>query len=122
MTQLDYRDPQSRYALLYPRCWHITAQVKDQLVLRCMDRGDFVAQATLTPWKKAEKGKHLTAEEFKQAMNSMAGWEAGEGVASRRSAGRERPLDLSLFDIRTHGRHHGGAELSISSPRPKASR
>jgi hypothetical protein len=75
MTQLDYRDPQGRYAFVYPRCWHITAQVKDQLVLRCMDRGDFVAQATLTPWKKVEKGKHLTAEEFKQAMNSMAGWE-----------------------------------------------
>jgi hypothetical protein len=76
MTQLDYRDPQGRYSLLYPRCWHITGQVKDQLVLRCMDRGDFVAQATLTPWKKADKGKHETPEEFKQAMNSMAGWEA----------------------------------------------
>ncbi|HTU21306.1 MAG TPA: hypothetical protein VMG10_24850, partial [Gemmataceae bacterium] len=75
MTQLDYRDPQSRYSLLYPRCWHITAQVKDQLVMRCMDRGNFVAQATLTPWKKADKGKHLTPEEFKQAMNEMAGWE-----------------------------------------------
>jgi hypothetical protein len=75
MTQLDYRDPQGRYSLLYPRCWHITASVKDQLVLRCMDRGDFVAQVTLTPWKKAEKGKHLTPEEFKQAMNDMAGWE-----------------------------------------------
>lgn len=75
MTQLDYRDPQGRYSILYPRCWHITAQLKDQLVLRCMDRGDFVAQVTLTPWKKADKGKHLTPEEFKQAMNGMAGWE-----------------------------------------------
>jgi len=75
MTQLDYRDPQSRYSLLYPRCWHITAQVQEQLVMRCMDRGDFVAQVTLTPWKKSEKTKHVTPEEFKQAMNSMAGWE-----------------------------------------------
>ncbi|HTU21541.1 MAG TPA: hypothetical protein VMG10_26120 [Gemmataceae bacterium] len=75
MTQLDYRDPQGRYSLLYPRCWQITAQVKDQLVARCMDRGDFVAQVTLTPWKKADKGKHLTPDEFKQAMDSMAGWE-----------------------------------------------
>jgi hypothetical protein len=75
MMQLDYRDPQGRYSLLYPRCWHITAQMKDQLVLRCMDRGDFVAQAVLTPWKKADKGKHMTAEEFKQAMNEMPGWQ-----------------------------------------------
>lgn len=75
MTQLDYRDPQGRYSLLYPRCWHITAQVKDQLVMRCMDRGDFVAQVTLTPWKKAEKGKHVAAEEFKQVMNDIGGWQ-----------------------------------------------
>jgi hypothetical protein len=75
LAQLDYRDPQGRYAFLYSREWHITALVKDQLVLRCMDRGDFVAQATMTPWKKDEKGKHMTADEFKQAMNSMAGWE-----------------------------------------------
>jgi hypothetical protein len=75
MTQLDYHDPKNRYSLLYPREWHITAQVKDQLVMRYMERGDFVAQVTLTPWKKADKGKHLTAEEFKQTMNDMAGWE-----------------------------------------------
>ncbi|HZV04581.1 MAG TPA: hypothetical protein VE999_05785 [Gemmataceae bacterium] len=75
LTQLDYRDAQGRYSLLYPREWHVTAQMKDQLVMRCLDRGDFVAQATLTPWKKAEKGKHLTPEAFKEAMNSMAGWQ-----------------------------------------------
>jgi hypothetical protein len=82
MTQLDYRDSQSRFSMLYPREWHITAQVKDQLVLRCMDRGDFVAQATVTPWKKAEKGKHMTPEEFKQTMNDMAGWEPEKELQS----------------------------------------
>jgi hypothetical protein len=74
MTQLDYRDPQGKYSLLCPRSWHITAQMKDQLVLRCMDRGDFVAQAALMPWKKVEKGQHTSPDEFKQAMNDMAGW------------------------------------------------
>ncbi len=82
MMQLDYRDPQGRYSLLYPRQWHITAQVKEQLVLRYMERGDYVAQATLTPWKKADKGKHMTPEEFKQAMNSMAGWEPEKELQS----------------------------------------
>jgi hypothetical protein len=75
MKQLDYRDPQGRFAFLYPREWHITAQAKEHLVMRYMDRGDFVAQVTLTPWKKADKGKHMTAEEFKQAMNDTGGWE-----------------------------------------------
>jgi hypothetical protein len=75
MTQLDYRDPQGRYSFLYAREWHITAQPKDHLVMRYMDRGDFVAQVTLTPWKKVEKGQHMKPEEFKQAMNNMTGWE-----------------------------------------------
>ncbi len=82
MTQLDYRDRQNRYSMLYPREWHVTAQVKDQLVLRCMDRGDFVAQATVTPWKKADKDKHMTPEEFKQTMNDMAGWEPEKELQS----------------------------------------
>ncbi len=75
LTQLDYRDPQGRFSFLHPREWHVTAQGKEQLILRYMERGDFIAQLTLTPWKKAEKGKHLTAEEFKEAMNDTAGWE-----------------------------------------------
>lgn len=108
MTQLDYRDPQGRYALLYPRCWHITAQLKDQLVLRCMDRGNFVAQATLTPWKKADKGKHLTAEEFQQAMNSMAGWEPEKEL----QAG-EVPADNGrwIYRYSTSGRIQGVAAV-----------
>jgi hypothetical protein len=75
MKQLDYRDSQGRFSFLYSREWHLTAQSKEHLVMRYMDRGDFVAQVTLTPWKKADKGKHMTAEEFKQAMNDTGGWE-----------------------------------------------
>jgi hypothetical protein len=62
--------------------WHITAQGKEHLVMRFMDRGDFVAQATITPWKKADKGKHMSAEDFKQAMNDTAGWEPEKELQS----------------------------------------
>jgi hypothetical protein len=40
-----------------------------------MERGDFVAQATLSPWTKAEKGKHLSGEEFQEAMDATPGWQ-----------------------------------------------
>jgi hypothetical protein len=82
LLQLDYRDPQGRYSFLYPRQWHITSQTKEHLVMRYMERGDFVAQATITPWKKAEKGKHITAEEFKETMNNLAGWEPDKELQS----------------------------------------
>ncbi len=75
LLMLDYRDPQGRFALLYPREWHISSAAKDHLIMRLMDRGDFVAQVTVTPWTNAEKGKHITAEEFKEKVNNLAGWE-----------------------------------------------
>ncbi len=73
---LDYRDPQSRWSLLYGREWHIVSETKEHVVLRLMDRGDFVAQVTITPWTSADKGKHMTPEEFKTKVNDTAGWQA----------------------------------------------
>jgi hypothetical protein len=76
LVQLEYRDPQGRFALLCPREWQVVAEMKDHLVMRLMDKGDFIAQVTLTPWKTAGKGQHMTADQFKEAMNETAGWEA----------------------------------------------
>ncbi len=73
---LDYRDPKGRFALLHGREWQVVAQTDEHLVMRLMDRGDFVAQLTVTPWTAAEKGKHLTPEDFKKAMNETPGWKA----------------------------------------------
>jgi hypothetical protein len=75
MTCLQYHDPKSRYDLAFAREWQIVGQTGDHLVLRFMERGDFIAQVTITPWTASEKGKHLSAEEFKEAMARTPGWE-----------------------------------------------
>jgi hypothetical protein len=75
MTQIDYRDGKGRYDLLHTRDWQLVGQTADHLVLRLMDRGDFLAQATITPWTPAGDGKHLTGEEFKALMDKTPGWE-----------------------------------------------
>jgi hypothetical protein len=75
MLNLECADVKGRFELMHPREWQTVSQTADHLVLRLIERGDFIAQATITPWKSAEKGKHLTPEEFKEAMNSTAGWE-----------------------------------------------
>src|SRR5581483_867524 len=74
MTNLEYRDPKDRFALLHPRDWHLTAATGEHTVLRLMDRGDYVAQVTVTPWTSAKKGEHLTPDQFKAAMRSTSGW------------------------------------------------
>jgi hypothetical protein len=76
LTQLDLRDPKDRYSLLHGREWHVVAQNDKHLVMRLMERGDFIAQVTITPWEEAPKGqKHLSPEAFKEAMNDIPGWE-----------------------------------------------
>lgn len=74
MTNLEFRDPKDRFALLHPRDWYLTAVTSEHTVLRLMDRGDYVAQLTVTPWTAAKKGEHLSGEQFKTAMNSTSGW------------------------------------------------
>jgi hypothetical protein len=75
LTQLEYHDAKGRFDMLYSREWQTVSQGDEHVVMRLLDRGDFVAQVTLTPWTKTEKGKHLTPEEFRQAMAETPGWE-----------------------------------------------
>jgi hypothetical protein len=80
MLLLSHADPKSRFEVSYEREWQVVAQTEDHLVMRLMDRGDFVAQVTVTPWTKAEAGQHLSPDEFRQAMTQTPGWEPEEEV------------------------------------------
>jgi hypothetical protein len=75
MVLLFYADPKDRFDLTYQRAWQIVAQTDERLVLRLMDRGDLVAQATITPWPAAKKGDHMTPDAFRQEMANTPGWE-----------------------------------------------
>ena len=75
MLHLDYQDPKDRFNLLYSRQWHIVGQTADHLVMRLMDRGDFVAQVTVTAWPPGAGGKVLSPEEFKEKMSRTSGWQ-----------------------------------------------
>ncbi|HZU37958.1 MAG TPA: hypothetical protein VFA18_18705 [Gemmataceae bacterium] len=75
MVQLGYDDPKSRFELTYARGWQVVGQTDERLVLRLMDRGDLVAQATITPWPAAKAGEHMTADAFREQMGATPGWE-----------------------------------------------
>jgi hypothetical protein len=75
MTALGYSDPKKRFAIRYARAWQLVAHTDDFVVLRLLDRGDFVAQATITPLRRAAAGKSLSDEEFKELVNATPGWE-----------------------------------------------
>jgi hypothetical protein len=82
MSSLEWRDPKGRFTFMHAREWQTTSQTDEHIVLRLMERGDFVAQATITPWTGAEKGKHLTPEEFQTAMEATPGWQSEKVLQS----------------------------------------
>src|SRR5205807_2235852 len=70
-----YRDPKGRFDLIHGREWLMVGQTDEHVVLRLLERGDFIAQVTITPWTKVKAGEHLSAEAFQQAMAATPGWE-----------------------------------------------
>jgi hypothetical protein len=81
MTQLSYEYPGNpEFTLNYSRDWGLVGQTSEHVIFRLMDRGDFVAQATLTPWQKSHNTDRLTPAAFREVMAKTPGWQQGEVV------------------------------------------
>lgn len=99
MKHLLHRDPKGRYRLLHAREWHVVGQTDYHLIMRYLDRGDFVAQATITPWENAGAGKHLSPAEFEKLTQGGANWKV-EQVTDR----TEVPTDSDRWVYRVSAR------------------
>ncbi len=74
MLQMDYVHPKGVYDLLYLRDWTIVSESEQHLVMRLVDRGDFVAQVTVAVWTKEKPGKTMTLAEFTELMAKTPNW------------------------------------------------
>jgi hypothetical protein len=74
LLRLVVSDVKRRFTIACSRDWQVTGQTEAHLVLRLIDRGEFVAQATITPWERAEAGKHTDGKAFREAMVAAPGW------------------------------------------------
>ena len=101
MVQLECNDPKGRFSFLYARDWQVTSQTDAHVVLRLMENGDFVAQATVTPWTRAAKGTHLTPDAFRDAMNETPGWEPEKELDAREAPS---PDDRWIYRISELGK------------------
>ncbi len=81
MTRLTLTDPEGKYTLVYPREWVTVAMQGEHTILRLLANGECLTQVTLTGWKKADKGSHTPADEFKRVLAKLPGWEPGEVLA-----------------------------------------
>jgi hypothetical protein len=80
---LTYHDPKDRYDLRHDRSWMLVARTNEHLVLRLLDRGDFVAQVSISCWPNAGAGKHADVKEFNEAMERTPGWAQEKEVEAR---------------------------------------
>ena len=75
LLDLSYQDVKDRFHFTAAREWQTVSKGEQHVVLRLMESGEFIAQATVTPWTKTEAGKHLSSEEFRRAMDETPGWQ-----------------------------------------------
>jgi hypothetical protein len=80
LTQVYYLDRKNRFDLMHSREWQMVGLTDSHLILRLMDRGDFVAQVTIAPWSRAQAGKHLSPEEVEEALAATPGWEQDQVI------------------------------------------
>jgi hypothetical protein len=110
MTALVYRDARQRFEMVYARDWRLVAHTDQFVVMRLMDRGDFVAQVTITPLRPAEAGKGLSDDEFKELVNATPGWEP-EAEAKVEEitvpAGKNPAADYTLKRLAAQGKLDG---------------
>jgi len=76
MAAISYRDAKGRFEFQHGRDWHLVGQQEKHVVYRLLSsRGDYIAQMTLTPYKKAEAGKMMELDDFADLVLNAPGWE-----------------------------------------------
>jgi len=85
--RLVFRPLDASWELLYDRRWFITAQEKQMLVLRLLDRGVFVGQCKVVT---GSPGHQLSLDRFQQDIREALGEKFGQFVRAA-----ERPLQPS---------------------------
>jgi hypothetical protein len=75
MTSIRHQDAKSPYTLSYARDWHVVSpEDSPQLVMRNLEQSLFVAQATITPWKKIDPKMVMPIADFAAQMAKTPGW------------------------------------------------
>jgi hypothetical protein len=84
MALVHYRDAKGRFEFQHSRDWHLVGQQDDHVVYRLLsERGDFIAQATLTPYRKEKPGAMMKADDFALLMANAPGWEQDDKLLEK---------------------------------------
>jgi len=85
LKRLRYRSNLSRVEFLYGRRWRIMGEESDRLTMRCIDRGELLAQCNVAVLPKEAKGKRLPLEKFQTDIRRALGESFGRFVRAAES-------------------------------------
>ena len=71
------------FRVRHDRQWFVTSEQRESVTLRRVDRGDLVAQCTLTTLPPKSAGRQVTLEQFEKDVTYSLGKSFGELVSSR---------------------------------------
>ncbi len=104
LKTLSVKDAKARYTLLHNRDWHIVNQTEDHLIMRLLNRGEFLVQASILPWEKLAPGKKIAVEDFRKAIVESKGWTFEEILDAGQVASEE---DRWIYRIVAKGEMDG---------------
>jgi len=84
-TWLSYIDPQGGWQLLNDRRWFVTRDEPEAVVLRLVDRGEFIAQCNITPAPRIDPGKLSNLAKFQADIQAGLGAAFGRFASARQS-------------------------------------
>jgi hypothetical protein len=72
------------FRITHDRRWFVTSKERETTTLRCVERGDVLAQCTITSLPSKSAGRQTTLEEFERDIRFALKQNFGELVSSRR--------------------------------------
>ncbi len=77
-TLLECQPQKSGFRLIHDRRWRVMVDRHDVCVLRCVDRGDLIAQCNISELSDAEPGKRMALETFQEEVRQSLTGSAGQ--------------------------------------------
>ena len=119
------------FRIRHDRQWFVTGEQRESVMLRRVDRGDLVAQCTLTALPPKSAGRQVTLEQFQKDVTFSLGKSFGELVSSRQwqnAAGHycfelvarglveEVPVEWHYYLVAPESGHRVSAAVTIEKP------
>jgi hypothetical protein len=119
------------FRIRHDRQWFVTSEQRESITFRRVDRGDLVAQCTLTMLPPKSAGRQVSLEQFQKDMTYSLGKNFGELVSSRQwqnAAGHycfevvargmveEVPVEWHYFLVAPESGHRVSVAVTIEKP------